>query len=250
MTSQPTKNTKTILIIIIALLGVGLFYFLSPSGKGHLTTQLMKPSQMNFSQHNNLQENQLPAEPAVSETVKQTQPAQEVEAQLNESDKKIWSDLKQIIASKNDNDPRLDNELKKLSPQLHQVLYKQYEATPDEERNVRGLIAFLITRNLSSSADLEFVQKIFQENPCLSLEDCKKAAAQEDPHHSSVTETTLNYPQLSQLYQIERQLTDNPQILKDPQMRAGIVSVLRTAENFPAPQVHNKAHDILVKFGL
>ena len=121
-----------------------------------------------------------------------------------------WQELQEIITSKNDNDPRLDQDFKILSEELHYLLIQKYSEIPEEDRNQRGLIVFLISRDLKYLEDLKFLKNIFKENPCLSLNNCNVLDST-DPHHSGIEQSSLNYPQLSALYQLEKQLTTNSQ---------------------------------------
>jgi hypothetical protein len=83
----------------------------------------------------------------------------------------------------------------------------------------------------------------------LSLADCKTVGP-DDPHHSAMNQTTLNYPQLATLYKLESALRSNPEILKNPTERERAVSILSHAESFPVPAVQERALQIRNEFGL
>jgi len=229
----------------IALLLAGLFLFKSYNKDASAPHGLQKPSQMTFTQGNRFSEdfNATPDTPEESAVVSAEAPA------LADDEKAAWQALEEILNSKNDNDPRLDKQLSQLSPEFHKAIFSKYESLKPEDRNGRGTLVFLVARDLKDTADIEFLQKVYEENPCLNMRDCS-AQPDEDPQDSGFQQTSLNYPQLAGLYQIDAALSKRPSLLNNPQIRAGIYSLLKTAENFPAPQVHAKAQQIREKYGL
>lgn len=164
-------------------------------------------------------------------------------------DKTKWKIFQSILVSKNDNDPRLDKDLKKFGEQMHEALYEKYAQLEDENRSGRGLIAYLVARDMKSENDFNFARKVYEEAPCTSLEKCHNVQSS-DPHHSGIDQVTLNYPQMAQLFQIESNLNAKPSLLDDPAYKRGVASVVHRAEEFPVPIVKNKAHEIAVRFGL
>ena len=121
---------------------------------------------------------------------------------LNEEDRKKMAILKEIFSTHNDNDPRMDTELLKLSPELKQAMVEFYRADPPEKLNERGTIVFLLGRNISSKEDVDFIQGVMMEKPCMSLADCSKVAtggSDEESHLEAINETTASYPQLNGL---------------------------------------------------
>jgi hypothetical protein len=113
--------------------------------------------------------------------------------------------LEEILDSRNDNDPRLDRELRVLSPAAKELLRAKYMAVPWEKRNDRGTIVYLLGRNLTSTADFRFLQEVVREAPCLSLSDCTKSAAPSsgtDEHSQMGMAITLAYPQIVALQSI------------------------------------------------
>lgn len=207
----------------------------------------MKPSQLDLTQSNTLPAVKIEAQKVTLENSAKVLPQAE---HLEKEDKKKWLVFEDILKTKNDNDPRMDRELKKLSPALREALYEKYESMPNEDRSGRGLIAYLVARDLNSIEDIQFIKKVFQEPPCLSLADCKSTATTDNPHHSATDQTTLVYPQLSALYTIEKQLTENSQLLNNAAYRSETVQTLISAESFPVPVVHEKARSIRNKFSL
>lgn len=170
-------------------------------------------------------------------------------SKLSEPDLKAWKTFESILQTKNDNDSRMDQDLKKLSPEMRKALFEKYNSLPAEDRSDRGLITFLIARDITTPDDLSFLKSVFEESPCLSLADCKTVGP-DDPHFSSVNQTTLNYPQLNTLFQLEKTLEAHPEYLKDPEMREKFVATLRQAETFAVPVVQQKAQQIRARFQL
>jgi len=126
--------------------------------------------------------------------------------------------LEEILASRNDNDPRLDTELRYLDTEAKSTFQKRYADYAPERRNERGTIVFLLGRNLSDSKDFAFLKSVVTEAPCLSLGDCSKAAEAGDPHLESAAEVTLAYPQLVALKQIENFLKNGgtrPELIQE-----------------------------------
>lgn len=235
-----------IYILIGALLLTGLFFYRSATEE-HKKSQSLKPSDVNFVSGN------YPVETKQSEifTEKKETPAIDVQpvGPLAGQDQKKWQIFKEILNSKNDNDPRLDNELRNLSPEIHRSLQNAYEKLPSEDRNGRGLIAFLVARDLNTTTDVEFLRKIYQENPCLSFENCS-VVAPPDPHVDGVNQTSLNYPQLAGLYQLEQKLKAQPDLLRNPEMKKLISDLLRDARQFPADAIQKRAEAIISQYGL
>lgn len=165
------------------------------------------------------------------------------------AEQKKWEELQEIVQSKNDNDPRLDQDFKIMSNELHDLFRKKYSDIPMEDRNQRGLIAFLISRDLKNNLDLEFLKKIYEESPCLSLDDCK-AKSSEEPHLSGIDESTINYPQLVALYQLEKQLKGNIAFFNDPKIKDTTRALLDQASKFPVQGVKERAVRLKNQFRL
>jgi hypothetical protein len=244
---QTTKNFFKIISVLGALLIAGLFFYFRSSEELKQTS--LKPSRMNF-----VQGNEFSHQPAVTANVtahKAVQPEVVVfrPENLTVEDQNRWATFEEILITKNDNDRRMDTQLKNLSPALREALYKKYDSIPAEDRSAKGLVVFLVAREIKTIEDIEFLKKVYQETPCLSLADCKIVGS-EDPHHSSVNETTLTYPQQSGLYLIEKQLKENPQLLNNAAFRSGVIQILVQAENFAVPAIREKARAIRQTYGL
>ena len=126
--------------------------------------------------------------------------------------------LAEILESRNDNDPRLDSQLKDLNPAERRELREFYRSLDWEDRNGRGTTVFLLGRNIDSEEDLDFMKEVLSEPPCLSLRDCETAEAEEitstDDHDNS-QEITLAYPQVVALKSLEREFHGRDPGLKD-----------------------------------
>lgn len=73
--------------------------------------------------------------------------------------------LGEIFVSKNDNDPRLDSDLRKLDEEAKAAFRAKYRALPPELRNERGTIVFLLGRNLTTAGDYAFMKNVLSEPP-------------------------------------------------------------------------------------
>lgn len=107
--------------------------------------------------------------------------------------------LKEILATKNDNDPRLDSEFRKLTPELKTQLREYYGSLPREAFNSRGTVVFLLSRNIESKEDADFLISVLKEPPCLSYLDCRKELSDSDADPDMVSSLTLAYPQVVML---------------------------------------------------
>ena len=112
--------------------------------------------------------------------------------------------LEEILASRNDNDPRLDRDFDGLSPEAKRLFRRRYRETAPERRNERGTIVYLLGRNLRSREDWDFIRGVALEPPCLSLADCAKAPAPGTDEEAAGDEVTLAYPSLVALRQARR----------------------------------------------
>jgi hypothetical protein len=165
---------------------------------------------------------------------------------LSALDKKYFSEFQQILKSKNDNDPRIDKNFRHFSTSLHRVFQDQYRNLPMESRNERGLIAFLVARDIQDQEDFDFLKEVYLENPCLSMENCS-SRSHSDPHLSGIDQASMNYPQLAVLYQLERQLVENSKRFDDPNLKDQMKAILDQAAKFSVPSVQKKAEDIRSK---
>ena len=115
-------------------------------------------------------------------------------------------ELMEIINSRNDNDPRLDNDFNSLTPETKLLFRKKYQEIPVEKRNERGTIVYLLGKNLLTVEDWEFFREVVLEPPCLSLSNCSKKPASGSDEEATGDEVTLAYPALVALRQAGRAL--------------------------------------------
>ena len=171
------------------------------------------------------------------------------EPRLTAEDQRKASVLEQILLKRNDNDPRIDTELKDLSPSLKRVLASRYRSWKPEKFNERGTIVFLVGREIREPADVDFLKSVLMEKPCLNISDCSKvpeAHSGEDDHREMVNETTIRYPQLMALSALKEKyelLKKNPEG-KEELMRQ-IRSALEEATRSPDPRMVEEAEAIL-----
>ena len=133
-----------------------------------------------------------------------------IQAEVAPEDLQKISILKEIFKSKNDNDPRMDRELRVLSESAKVLMLQQYRSLEAEKRNERGTIVFLLGRNLRTEADFEFLCEVIREPPCFSLKNCAgepSTVGREDFEHESGEEITLAYPQIVALRVLQDYLT-------------------------------------------
>ncbi len=140
--------------------------------------------------------------------------------------------LKEIFTSKNDNDPRLDQDLKELTPHTKQALEEKYNSLHTELRNERGTLVFLIGRNLNSKEDFDFFRKVVSEAPCLSLNDCTNSINTSDSSDdNNAVEITLNYPQIVALKSLKSYLIKNP---SSPEAKSVLEEALKSKSRLVA----------------
>lgn len=158
--------------------------------------------------------------------------------------------LAEILASKNDNDSRLDTDFNHLSPEAKALFRKQYLEIPAEMRNDRGTIVYILGKsgNLTSPADWAFLKKVEEEPPCLSLEDCSRPMnASVDPEEPGL-DVTLVYPQLVALKQMERVLTGPQAGDSSPTTLEEARAVVEAGAESSSPDVSRLARGILRRF--
>ena len=143
--------------------------------------------------------------------------------------------LEDILASKNDNDPRLDSDFEDLSPRAKSLFRAKYRELAPELRNERGTIVYILGKNPSSGEDWDFLAHAAAEPPCWSLADCSKkakTAAEADD------EVTLAYPALVALRQAQRMLQEPGKGGKD---RKEALAVVKAGKGSKMPAVTRMA---------
>lgn len=153
--------------------------------------------------------------------------------------------LSEILASRNDNDPRLDTEFRGLSEETKKSFHAKYRSIPAEQRNAKGTVVFLLGREITGPADVAFLREVLSEPPCQSLADCSKpqsVSSGDDLHHESGMEITLAYPQMVALVSLDDFLKSNA--APDPAMRDAIAQALQTARSSGIPVLVRKAAEV------
>lgn len=123
--------------------------------------------------------------------------------------------LNEILTSKNDNDPRMDRDLKVLDKETKDAFKAQYKNLAAEKRNDRGTIVFLLGRNIESKEDITFLGEVLNEPPCKSMGDCNKSEIttldRDHEDHQTGMAVTLAYPQLVTIHSLKNYLNKNPE---------------------------------------
>ena len=160
---------------------------------------------------------------------------------LDLTDQRKIALVTEILKSKNDNDPRMDTELRDLSPAAKAVLQKKYSEIEPEKRNARGTMVFLLGREIKDASELGFFKSVLQEKPCLSLENCEKAPgghSGEEEHLEAINETTANYPQLLAVRALAHRANDLVDTGQEGSpLYTAILATLKEALQSPNPKV-------------
>ncbi len=182
--------------------------------------------------------------PVVSPSPLPEHPA--MESKLSDEDQKKFTILKEILKTKNDNDPRFDRELLHLSPELKKMVEHFYGDVKPELRNERGTVVFLIGRDLNSQDDVNFLKDVMMEKPCMSLADCSKAetGGGAEAHLDAINETTANYPQLMALRQLLIAYQKSANGTGQAAIAESIAHALQAAAHSPNPRVAREAQKV------
>lgn len=151
--------------------------------------------------------------------------------------------LNEILTAKNDNDLRLDTELRDLSPETRAAMTSKYRELSPEKLNERGTIVFLMGRNIQTSEDVAFLREVLEERACLSLSNCSELPAPAAPdshadHSAEGNPLTLAYPQLTALNSLA-QARENSELT--PELRSAIDAALESAKRSPVRAVSVRA---------
>lgn len=153
--------------------------------------------------------------------------------------------FERILVNRDDNAPELDRELRHLTPAVRGYLQDRYRDMPREQRNELGLIVFLLGRDLAGASDFDFLKRVVSEEPCLSLEDCRRASSDRETHLESVDAITRAYPPLVALNRIEAFLGTNE---ASPEDRVRAREVIQKALTSRDPLVADKARELARSF--
>lgn len=158
--------------------------------------------------------------------------------------------LNEILISKNDNDPRLDTEFRKLTPATKTLLQDRYKAILPEKRNELGTIVFLIGREVETAEDWSFLGEIVTSAPCLSLSDCTKEdpvdTGSDEKHLDSANALTLAYPEVVSVASAQKFLETHSKL--SPAQATLVREFLEKAQASPVDRVSRKARELATQY--
>lgn len=237
MTSTQTKTLYTSIILVAIVLGVLWYRSIDPST---VETSLVKKV--------NGKAVGIKSDPQLPNDANHQVNAVNQGALANAIPKGKVALLDEILKSGNDNDQRLDTELKNLTEQTKLALHDYYRSLKRENRNSLGTTVFLLGRNIKNEKDIAFMAEVINEPPCYSLEDCDFAHSEEHTerdNHDQSESVTLVYPQLVALIALQN-------TLKKPDMRqkfsGSLLDSVRAGLKHPSPKVRKTAERILEKY--
>lgn len=233
-------NSRVQLALVAFLMLVGLYFVqtrpITSSPAGEVTVSTGSEDQ-----------NQIKPESQVA--LREVSAAETTEAEPRKIQAVQWTPevklVDEIINSKNDNDPRLDTELRVLSDEAKVALRTYYLSRPEEDRNGKGTVLFVLGRNLKSPEDVKFMADALKETPCRSLADCTSEAVvidHRESQHDTSPEVTLAYPKIVTLAMFEKEL-NNPHL--SPQMQDSILEAVQQSLKSEEPIVKKRAAAIL-----
>lgn len=158
--------------------------------------------------------------------------------------------LNEILASNNDNDPRMDQDLLALSAVAKETIRRRYAELPAEKRNQRGTLVFLLGRNITEAMDLEFLKQVLAEKACLSLENCRMSQSYQtldsaDAEHVGGMDIALAYPQVVALQALDSFFSTPAG--RSPGLAKLAHDIVDTARRSQVPVVARMARDIDTK---
>lgn len=234
------KNSRIQLALIVIFMLVGLYFVQTrpvtstQSGESVVSTQNESGDQV---------------KPESQVALREVSAAETTEAEPRKVQAVQWTPevklVDEIINSKNDNDPRLDSELRVLSEEAKVALRTYYLSRPEEDRNGKGTVLFVLGRNLKNPEDVRFMADALKETPCRSLADCTSEAAvidHRESQHDTSPEVTLAYPKIVTLAMFEKEL-NNPHLT--PQMQESILEAVQQSLKSEEPIVKKRAAAIL-----
>lgn len=226
------------------LLGAAAFFYLMSSNE-HAQKVRTLHAQIDRSSQPNL--NTIAQNDVLSTSQAAPIAAKSVKVLLSEKEEAQLQTLHEILSSKNDNDPRLDTELKVLDESLRKKMRAEYKAIGREKLNDRGTVVFLLGRNLKTKEDFDFLGDVVTEPRCLSLENCSKESLVRDgevTHTASIDAITLAYPQFNALLALEKVLKAEE---SSDDEKTWAEKALATARNSPVPEIATRADRLLAR---
>ena len=154
--------------------------------------------------------------------------------------------LHEILSAHNDNDPRLDKELRVLDEPTKKLFREHYSSLPREEQNQRGTIVFLLGRNLTTPEDFEFLGGVLRESPCLSLENCETPPARAN-REETTNDLALSYAQAVVLNSLENFLKDGG--ANTSSMRETAVALVKESAQSRSPVIARLGQKLSSRFG-
>jgi hypothetical protein len=146
--------------------------------------------------------------------------------------------LQEILASHNDNDPRLDSEFAHLSPAAKTALIGFYRELGPRSFNGRGTVVFLLGRCIDDRRDLAFFRSVLEEQPVPVPGDGQSDAVP--------AEMLSVYPQLMAVRSLGRALVEPT---GGEAMRQEILSQLDLAKQSPVAPLARAARRALARAG-
>jgi hypothetical protein len=139
--------------------------------------------------------------------------------------------LSQVLKDQADNDPRVDKELSRLNQKERLDFRAKYRSLKPEALKNRGLIVYLLGRNIVTQGDLDFMAEVLNERGCLSLSNC--AVTDGNTFSESALATQLSFPKLMAIAALKAKLSSHPSI----KMRKAIKDVLQSARGSMNPLI-------------
>lgn len=167
---------------------------------------------------------------------------------LNVEDQRKLKIVQEILISENDNDPRINTEFENLSLKLKMSLFDQYQALAGEKRKQKALIVLLLSRQIQTNEDVELLKKVFEDQQCLSLQDCKVKTTETDFYNAAMEEIIINYPQMILLYEISKHLSSLDSPLRESKLRYEVRPLLAVAVQNGTPAVRSKAQELIARY--
>ena len=232
---------KRIFSVFLVLAGVSLVILVREGrdrGSSDLATSLSQPAQSDLRD----------TVKTSSSATRRAEPA----AEAGPTDSEKLRILDDILASRNDNDPRMDHELRLFGPP-QDCPDRKISADParETERSRHGRLSR--GPEPDSRAGLRFSSGVLGEPACLSLADCEKSvskgAGAEDASASAAA-VTLAYPQWVALRSLEAYLSQpgaEPAAAR-PAFEGAALEALRAALKSPNGAIAERAAALLNRF--
>lgn len=144
--------------------------------------------------------------------------------------------LDRVLKDQRDNDPRIDGELSKLNQKERLDFRAKYRSLKRESLRGRGLIVYLLGRNIETQGDLDFLKEVLDERNCLSLKNC--AITDQETLSAPAMATRLAFPKLMAIAALKEKLRSR----QSPKMHMAIEDVLRDARNSINPLIAKAAN--------